>query len=107
MAEGNGLLNRRRGKTSTEGSNPSLSATACLRGLPQRVLHRRGVSMGSLNPPDITPHALLPFQLNPEPAIESLTTCGGLPLMAQPYWSLGLPQKSVVRPLRLTQRKRG
>ena len=26
MAEGNGLLNRRRGKTSTEGSNPSLSA---------------------------------------------------------------------------------
>ena len=28
MAEGNGLLNRRRGKTSTEGSNPSLSATA-------------------------------------------------------------------------------
>ena len=27
MAEGNGLLNRRRGKTSTEGSNPSLSAT--------------------------------------------------------------------------------
>ncbi len=30
MAEGNGLLNRRRGKTSTEGSNPSLSATAYL-----------------------------------------------------------------------------
>ena len=29
MAEGNGLLNRRRGKTLTEGSNPSLSATAC------------------------------------------------------------------------------
>jgi hypothetical protein len=28
VAEGNGLLNRRRGKTSTEGSNPSLSATA-------------------------------------------------------------------------------
>jgi hypothetical protein len=27
VAEGNGLLNRRRGKTSTEGSNPSLSAT--------------------------------------------------------------------------------
>jgi hypothetical protein len=26
VAEGNGLLNRRRGKTSTEGSNPSLSA---------------------------------------------------------------------------------
>lgn len=32
MAEGNGLLNRRRGKTSTEGSNPSLSATACFEG---------------------------------------------------------------------------
>ena len=27
MAEGNGLLNRRRDKISTEGSNPSLSAT--------------------------------------------------------------------------------
>jgi hypothetical protein len=32
VAEGNGLLNRRRGKTSTEGSNPSLSATACAAG---------------------------------------------------------------------------
>ena len=32
MAEGNGLLNRRRGKTSTEGSNPSLSATGCFEG---------------------------------------------------------------------------
>ena len=59
-----------------------------------------------MNPPDFTPHALLPFQLNPEPAIESLITCEGLPLMAQPYWSIGLPQ-SVVRPLRLTQRQRG
>jgi hypothetical protein len=27
VAEGNGLLNRRRDKISTEGSNPSLSAT--------------------------------------------------------------------------------
>ena len=34
MAEGNGLLNRRRGKTSTEGSNPSLSATASVEGYP-------------------------------------------------------------------------
>ena len=35
MAEGNGLLNRRRGKTSTEGSNPSLSATVVNRDLVQ------------------------------------------------------------------------
>jgi len=59
-----------------------------------------------MKPSDFTPHALLPFQLNPEPAIETLTACGGLPLVAQPYWLLDLPQ-SVVRPLRLTQRQRG
>ena len=30
MAEGSGLLNRRRDKISTEGSNPSLSATVAI-----------------------------------------------------------------------------
>lgn len=32
MAETNGLLNRRTGKSGTEGSNPSVSATLPLRG---------------------------------------------------------------------------
>lgn len=56
--------------------------------------------------PDITPNPLLPFPLDPEPATETLTAFGGLPLVAQTYRSLGLPQ-SVARHLRLKQRQRG
>jgi hypothetical protein len=56
--------------------------------------------------PDTTPNPLLPFQLDPDPATETLTAFGGLPLVAQTYRSLGLPQ-SVARHLRLKQRQRG
>ena len=38
------------------------------------------------------------YIMRPQPAIETLTTCGGLQLVAQQYWLLGPPQ-SVVRPL--------
>lgn len=55
---------------------------------------------------DTTPNPLLPFQLDPEPATETLTAFGGLPLVAQTYRSLGLPE-SVARHLRLKQRQRG
>lgn len=56
--------------------------------------------------PDTLPNSLLPFQLDPEPATETLTALGGLPLVAQTFRSLGLPQ-SVARHLRLKQRQRG
>lgn len=56
--------------------------------------------------PTPTPNPLLPFQLDPEPAPEMLTAFGGLPLVAQTYRSLGLPQ-SGARPLHLKQRQRG
>ncbi|MEK7760249.1 MAG: hypothetical protein AAB433_01590 [Nitrospirota bacterium] len=56
--------------------------------------------------PNPTPTPLLPFQLDPEPATETLTAFGGLPLVAQTCRSLGLPQ-SVARHLRLKQRQRG
>lgn len=49
---------------------------------------------------------MLPFQLDPEPATETLTAFGGLPLVAQTCRSLGLLQ-SVARHLRLKQRQRG
>lgn len=55
---------------------------------------------------DTTPNPLLPFQLDPDPATETLTAFGGLPLVAQTYRSLGLPE-SVARHLRLKQRQRG
>jgi hypothetical protein len=55
---------------------------------------------------DTTPNPLLPFQLDPEPATETLTAFGGLPLVAQTYRSLGLPER-VARHLRLKQRQRG
>ena len=66
MAEGNGLLNRRRGKTSTEGSNPSLSATVGLlapsepvfalkktmgRQVPERLLDRGRYWLKNISPP--------------------------------------------------------
>ena len=34
----------------------------------------------------------LPFQLDPEPANETLTSYGGVPLVIQAFRSLGLPQ---------------
>jgi hypothetical protein len=46
------------------------------------------------------------LQLDPDPATETLTAFGGLPLVAQTYRSLGLPE-SVARHLRLQQRQRG
>ena len=56
--------------------------------------------------PTPTPNPLLPFQLDPEPAPETLTALGGLPLVAQTSRSLGLPQR-VARPLHLKPRQRG
>jgi hypothetical protein len=56
--------------------------------------------------PDTPPNPLLPFQLDPEPATETLTAFGGLPLVAQTFRSLGLPQR-VAQHLRLKQRQRG
>lgn len=56
--------------------------------------------------PHARPNSLLPCQLDPNPATETLTAFGGLPLVAQTYRSLGLPQ-SVARHLRLKQRQRG
>jgi hypothetical protein len=56
--------------------------------------------------PHISPNRLLPFQLDPDPATDTLTAFGGLPLVAQTFRSLGLPQ-SVAQHLRLKQRQRG
>ena len=69
-------------------------------------VHRRGVSCGPMTTPDTTPHPLLPFQLDPEPATDTLTAFGGLPLVAQTCRSLGLPP-SGTRHLQLKQRPRG
>ena len=41
MAETNGLLNRRTGKSGTEGSNPSVSATQSANSLTGEKLHRQ------------------------------------------------------------------
>jgi len=65
-----------------------------------------GVSCGPMKTPDTTPDPLLSFQLDPEPATDTLTAFGGLPLVAQTFRSLGLPQ-SVARHLHLKQRQRG
>lgn len=77
----------------------------CLCARTSQVL-RDGVSCDLMNTPDAPPTPLLPFQLDPEPATETLTAFGGLPLVAQTFRSLGLPQ-SVARHLRLKQRQRG
>lgn len=53
--------------------------------------------------PDLTPNPLLPFHLDPEPAPDTLTAFGGLPVVAQTYRSLGRPAR-VARHLRLKQR---
>src|SRR5256712_4662347 len=48
----------------------------------------------------------LPFQLDPEPATETLTSYGGVPLVLQAFRSLGLPQ-AVERHVQIKQRERG
>ncbi len=48
----------------------------------------------------------LPFQLDPEPACETLTSYGGAPLVIQAFRSLGLPQ-AVERHVRIKERERG
>jgi len=48
----------------------------------------------------------LPFQLEPEPATETLTSYGGVPLVIQAFRSLGLPQ-AVERHVQIKQRERG
>lgn len=67
---------------------------------------RDDVSCRLMKTPDTTSTPVLPFQLDPEPATETLTALGGLPLVAQTFRSLGLPQ-SVARHLPLKQRQRG
>jgi hypothetical protein len=69
-------------------------------------VHRSGVSCSPMKTPDTTLNPLLPFQLDPEPATETLTAFGGLPLVAQTYRSLSLPQ-SVAQHVPLKQRQRG
>ncbi len=46
------------------------------------------------------------FALDPEPASETLTALGGIPLLVQAFRSLGLPA-SVERQVRSKQRPRG
>src|SRR5204862_1898639 len=46
------------------------------------------------------------FEIDPEPAPESLTALGGMPLMVQAFRSLGLPA-SVQRHVQVKERQRG
>jgi hypothetical protein len=48
----------------------------------------------------------LPFQLDPEPATETLTSYGGVPLVVQAFRSLGLPQ-TIKQHVRIKERERG
>ena len=48
----------------------------------------------------------LPFQLDPEPATETLTSYGGVPLVVQAFRSLGLPQ-AIQQHVRIKERERG
>src|SRR5881409_3616575 len=48
----------------------------------------------------------LPFQLDPEPATETLISYGGVPLVIQAFRSLGLPQ-AIERHVRIKERERG
>lgn len=56
--------------------------------------------------PKTTSNLLLPFRIDPKPANDTLTAFGGLPIVAQTFRSLGLPQ-SVAKHLHLKQRQRG
>jgi hypothetical protein len=55
--------------------------------------------------PSPTESSLL-FEIDPEPAPESLTALGGMPLVVQAFRSLGLPG-SVKRPVQVKERHRG
>ncbi|MEK7747560.1 MAG: hypothetical protein AAB300_00570, partial [Nitrospirota bacterium] len=48
--------------------------------------------------PTLTPNLSLPFQIDPTPATDRLTAFGGLPLVAQTYRSLGMPQSVYYSP---------
>ena len=48
----------------------------------------------------------LPFQLDPEPATETLTSYGGVPLVVQAFRSLGLPE-AIKQHVRIKERQRG
>jgi hypothetical protein len=61
--------------------------------------------MGKLAKPSPTESSLL-FEIDPEPAPESLTALGGMPLVVQAFRSLGLPG-SVKRHVHLKERQRG
>jgi hypothetical protein len=58
-----------------------------------------------LDKPSPTEFPLL-LNLDPEPAPETLTALGGMPLLVQAFRSLGLPA-SVQRQVRIKQRQRG
>jgi hypothetical protein len=60
VAEGNGLLNRRRDKISTEGSNPSLSATVRL----DEVLHGKNNCRAPSDLLTLESHRLIDLPLN-------------------------------------------
>jgi hypothetical protein len=61
--------------------------------------------MRKLDKPSPTESPLL-FKIDPEPAPETLTALGGIPLLVQAFRSLGLPA-SVKRQVRIKQRQRG
>jgi hypothetical protein len=61
--------------------------------------------MRKLDKPSPTESPLL-LKLDPEPAPETLTALGGMPLLVQAFRSLGLPA-SVKRQVRIKQRQRG
>src|SRR5436309_12418892 len=61
--------------------------------------------MRKLDKPSPTESPLL-FVIDPEPAPETLTALGGIPLLVQAFRSLGLPG-SVERQVRIKQRQRG
>ena len=61
--------------------------------------------MGKLDKPSRTEFPLR-LAIDPEPASETLTALGGMPLLVQAFRSLGLPA-SVQRQVRIKQRQRG
>src|SRR2546425_6638021 len=63
----------------------------------------RGMIKARRRSPTMNP---LPFQLDPEPATETLTSYGGVPLVVQAFRSLGLPQ-AIEQRVRIKQRERG
>src|SRR5207302_10320414 len=72
---------------------------------PLRWAVRSHSGMRKLEKPSPTESPLL-FQIDPEPAAESLTALGGIPLVVQAFRSLGLPG-SVKRHVHVKERERG